>query len=167
VAQTGVRLTGSDGGGAGSIPLPRSKVRRVRVAQVPVDGSQLERRPPGELTFAVETRLASGRVLTSWIDEAGVRLDDSLTRRLAVRLSPWGALLLVLCFAWTAVWISRSLPPQARIRRRLAAKRPEGLDAEHERRLRVALRARALGTAMWLIPPALGSLTIGLSALVR
>ena len=167
VAQSGVRLVGSDGGGAGAIPLPRGPVRTVRVAQVRADDLKLERRPPGEVTFAIETRLASGRVLTSWIDEAGVRLDDSLGRRLSLRLSPSGALLLVLCFAWTAIWISRSLPPQARIRRKLAAKRPVGLDAEHERRLRVALRARALGTAMWLIPPALGSLTIGLSALVR
>ena len=167
VAEGYVRLLGSDGGGAGTLPLPSGKVRSVRVAQLRSDGRQLEHRAPGEASFAIEVRLDSARVLTTWVDEAGVRLDDSLGRRLSLRLSPWGALLLVLCFAWTAVWISSSLPPQARIRRRLAGKRPIGLDAEHERRLRVALRARALGTALWLVPPALGSLTIGLSALVR
>jgi hypothetical protein len=167
VSRWEVRVSGSDGGGAGTIALPRERVRSVRVAQARPPSEDQGHAGHGESTFAIETRLASGRALTTWIDEAGVRLDDSLERRLALRLSPFAGFLLVSCFAWTAVWIARSLPPQARIRKTLSRERPADLHAEHERRLRLALRARALGAAVWLVPPALGSLAIGLSALLR
>jgi hypothetical protein len=86
---------------------------------------------------------------------------------LSQRLSPISGLFLVLCFAWTAAWIARALPPQARIRRKLSGQRPLGLDLEHEQRLRAALRARVIGASLWLLPPALASLSIGLSALLR
>lgn len=167
VTSSEVRVSGSDGGGAGVIALPSERVRSVRVAKARPPSEDEPRPAHGESTFAIETRLASGRALTTWIDEAGVRLDDSFGRRLALRLSPLAGVSLVLCFAWTAVWIARSLPPQARIRRTLAREHPADLDAEHERRLRLALRTRALGAAVWLVPAALGSLAIGLSALLR
>jgi hypothetical protein len=41
----------------------------------------------------------------------------------------------------------------------------QGFDG-HEQRLRAALRARVIGAAIWLLPPALGSVAIGLSALL-
>jgi hypothetical protein len=167
VTSSEVRVSGSDGGGAGAIALPSERVRSVRVAKARPPSEDELRAPRAESTFAIEIRLASGRALTTWIDEAGVRLDDSFGRRLALRLTPLAGFSLVLCFAWTAVWIARSLPPQARIRRTLAREQPADLDAEHERRLRLALRTRALGAAVWLVPAALGSLAIGLSALLR
>jgi hypothetical protein len=167
VTNSEVRVSASDGGGAGTITLPGGRVRAVRVAKSPPPTEDEARPARGESTFAVETRLESGRTLTAWVDEAGVRLDDSIERRLSLRLSPLAGFSLVLCFAWTALWIARSLPPQARIRRTLARERPADLDAEHERRLRLALRTRALGAAVWLVPPALGSLAVGLSALLR
>lgn len=166
VATRSVHITGSDDGGAGAIPGAYN-VKQVRVAQAHGVLPELLRRAPAESTFGVEMTLADGRVLTTWVDEAGVRLDDSLSRRFAARLSPTGGLALILCFAWTAFWIARSLPPLGRIRRKLVGQRPAGLADDHEMRLRTALRARALGTSLWLVPPALGSVTIGLSALLR
>jgi hypothetical protein len=161
-----VRVVASDGGGAGTIPLPKQPVARVRVAHArPSFAEPLV--PRAESNFGVEVELSDGRLLTTFIDEAGVRLDDSWEQRLSQRLSPLSGLLLVSCFAWTAAWIARALPPQARIRRKLSGQRPLGHDLEHERRLRAALRARVIGAALWLLPPALGSLAIGLSALVR
>jgi hypothetical protein len=123
--------------------------------------------PRAESSFGVEIELADGQLSTTFIDEAGVRLDDSWEQRLSQRLSPLSGLLLISCFAWTAAWIARALPPQARIRRKLSGQRPAGHDLEHEQRLRAALRARVIGAALWLLPPALGSLAIGLSALLR
>lgn len=165
VSQSDVRVVASDGGGAGSIPLPRQAVVHVRVVAMPLPA--LQRAPRGESTLAIALRLADGRELTTWIDEAGVRLDDTWERRLALRLSPWEALSLVICFAWTALWIARSLPPQARIRRKLSSQRAHHHpDLEHEQRLRTALRARVLQASLWLLPPALGSIAIGLSALL-
>jgi hypothetical protein len=162
-----VRVVASDGGGTGAIPLPRQLVRRVRVWQGRPGGALPPDVPRGESSFGVEVELVDGRVLTTYVDEAGVRLDDTWEQRLSQRLSPISGLFLVLCFAWTAAWIARALPPQARIRRKLSGHRPLGLDLEHEQRLRAALRARVIGAALWLLPPALASLSIGLSALLR
>jgi hypothetical protein len=159
-----VRVLASDGGGAGTIPLPRGDVHSVRVAELPAPVAEL-RQPRGESTLAIAIRMQDGRQFTTWIDEAGVRLDDTWERRLSLRLSPWAAGLLVSWFAWTAVWIARSLPPQARIRRKLSRQHAPHPDVAHELRLRAALRARVIGAALWLLPPALGSIAIGLSAL--
>lgn len=166
LSKQSVRIAASDDGGAGLIPdVPQ--VRRVRVAQTVGAVPNTQRRAPAESTYGVEITSAEGRVFTTWVDEAGVRLDDSLERRITTRLSPLHGLVLVLCFAWTAFWIARSLPPLGRIRRKLVGHRPAGLADDHEQRLHIALRARALGTSLWLVPPALGSVTIGLSALLR
>jgi hypothetical protein len=134
------------------------------VAELPAPVAEL-RQPRGESTLAIAIRMQDGRQFTTWIDEAGVRLDDTWERRLSLRLSPWAAGLLVSWFAWTAVWIARSLPPQARIRRKLSRQHAHHPDVAHELRLRAALRARVIGAALWLLPPALGSIAIGLSAL--
>jgi hypothetical protein len=162
-----VRVVASDGGGTGAIPLPGQSVQRVRVGQGRPAGSDLPSVPRAESSFGIEIELADGRLLTTFVDEAGVRLDDTWGRRLSQRLTPLASLFLVLCFAWTAAWIARALPPQARIRRKLSGQRPHGLDLEHEQRLRAALRARVIGASLWLLPPALASLAIGLSALLR
>jgi hypothetical protein len=194
VSSGAVRVIASDGGGAGDIPLPSPAVRSVHVARMRSPLSF----PRGETTLALGIELSDGRIVTTWLDEAGVRLDDTWERRLSLRLSPWAAGLLVLCFAWTTLWIARTLPPQARIRRKLSSRRatdpdlialaraasaalapptgaPVSADAaagtpvrgiEHEQRLRAALRARVIAAAIWLLPPALGSVAIGLSALL-
>jgi hypothetical protein len=167
VSSQAVRVVASDGGGAGPIPLPRQPVRRVRVSPGHPEGAALPSVPRAESSFAVEVELADGQRVTTFVDEAGVRLDDTWEQRLSQRLSPLSGLFLVLCFSWTAAWIARALPPQARIRRKLSGQRPFTLDAEHEQRLRTALRARVIGASLWLLPPALASLAIGLSALLR
>lgn len=164
VSRSQVLVQASDGGGAGSIPLPQGRLRSVRVAELPPPEAA-QHLPRGESTLALAIAMEDGSQLTTWIDEAGVRLDDTWERRLSLRLSPWAAGLLVSWFAWTAVWIARSLPPQARIRRKLSSKRAHHPDAAHELRLRAALRARVIGASLWLLPPALGSIAIGLSAL--
>ena len=70
----GVRVAASDGGGAGTLPLRgHGTVTRVRVA-----------RQGG--AYAIEVTRGATAYLT-WIDRAGVRLDDGLQRRLLDRAS--------------------------------------------------------------------------------
>ena len=100
-----VGLVASDGGGVGTLPIPRAPVASVRAArprQLPTD---IRQGAPADSTFVVEVVLRDGRRFTSWIDEAGVRLDDSLYRRLSALLPSWAALGLAGCLVWTALWI--------------------------------------------------------------
>jgi hypothetical protein len=159
-----VGLVASDGGGVGTLPIPRAPVASVRAArprQLPTD---IRQGAPADSTFVVEVVLRDGRRFTSWIDEAGVRLDDSLYRRLSALLPSWAALALAGCLVWTALWIPYALPPQARIRRELSLKGSQPLDPEHQARLKAALRRRALLAALWLVPAAVCSLWLGLWA---
>jgi hypothetical protein len=170
-----VAVVASDGGGVGALPIPRTTIQHVRAArpsQLPPD---LRQSAPADSTFVVEVSLSDGRRFSSWIDEAGVRLDDSLPRRLKALLPAWAPLALCLCLVWTALWIAYALPPQARIRRELAEKHPNlgslaeprawtPLDEAHRLRLKAALRRRALLAALWLVPAASASLFLGLWA---
>ncbi len=112
VNQKAARVVASDGGGAGKIPLVSGKIAHVRVARVLVLPAWTELLPASTSAYAVEVTLASGRSFTTFVDEAGVRLDDSATRRLSVLLPTWSVLLLGLCLVWTAIWIARALPKQ-------------------------------------------------------
>jgi len=128
------RVVASDGGGAGKIPLAAGKVAHVRVARVLVLPAWTELLPASTSAYAIEITLANGRRFTTFIDEAGVRLDDSFSRRLSVLLPTWAVLLLGLCLVWTAVWIARALPKQKK------------------------------RSVLWLVPASLTSLWIGLWA---
>ncbi|MFT3927121.1 MAG: hypothetical protein QM778_31535 [Myxococcales bacterium] len=164
IAPRRVSVVASDGGGVGALPIPRARIKSVRAArprQLPAD---LRQGAPADSTFSIEVTLRDGRHFNTWIDEAGVRLDDSVYRRLRAIMPPWAPLGLASCLLWTALWIPYALPPQARIRRQLALKGTAPLDLEHQTRLKSALRRRALLAALWLIPAAVGSLWFGLWA---
>lgn len=159
-----VALVASDGGGVGTLPIPRAPVKSVRAARPHRLPADIRQNTPADSTFVVEVTLRDGRRFSSWIDEAGVRLDDSLYRRLSALLPGWAALALAACLVWTALWIPYALPPQARIRRELALKGSHPLDQEHVTRLKAALRRRALLASFWLVPAAACSLWLGLWA---
>ncbi|MEY4576621.1 MAG: hypothetical protein RL701_1324 [Pseudomonadota bacterium] len=78
-----VRVVASDGGGVGDLPLraaePIARVQVLRVRDV----------------FGIAVRQGPREYVT-WVDRAGVRLDDDLRARLLDRVSPW-QLLLFLC----------------------------------------------------------------------
>jgi hypothetical protein len=165
-----VSVAASDGGGVGKLPLPTGKLTRVRAAHVHELPANTGPRPPGSSVFALEVSLRNGRRYTTWLDETGERLDDSLTRRFEALLPPWAPLALLLCLVWTALWIARALPPQARMRRQISEQTATGhaisSTAQCEE-MRAALRRRALSAALWLLPAAALSLTLGLWAALR
>lgn len=147
-----VRVLASDGGGAGTLPLPPRKIERVRVARDRAPGLR------SELAFAIEVQLQGGITLLSWIDDAGVRLDDSLSRRFAQRMPGLTALLLLACVLGAAIWIGVLLPRLARIRHALASGQQASNGAAFER---ASWRA-----VFWLSPAALGSLALGIRTLL-
>jgi hypothetical protein len=177
-----VSIAASDGGGVGTLPLPASQVSRVRAARAQrcdparlraqeedCAPSTLDEVPLGESSgsaFVLEVTLRDGRRFVTWVDDTGVRLDDSLTERLDALLPRWAPLILVLCLAWTTVWIARALPPQARLRRELAEGHCCASELDRRDRLKAAIRRRALLTSLWLVPPALASAAVGLWAAV-
>ena len=165
VSEARVRVKGSDGGGAGTIPLPKGKVREVRVLRPNLLPEGIHRDGLGTSIYAIQIALGDGRAFTTWINDAGVRLDDSLTRRLGSLLPPWMILALASCLVWAAIWVSLALPPQGRLRKRLS----EQLSTEEHPSVSGALdrllRRSALVAAGWLVPPAAASLAIGLWAL--
>jgi hypothetical protein len=78
-----LQVAASDGGGAGRLPLrAAAPIERVRIVRV-------------RDAYALELTQA-GRSYVTWIDRAGVRLDDELRVRLLDRVSPL-QLLVVLC----------------------------------------------------------------------
>jgi hypothetical protein len=62
--------------------------------------------------FAIELGAGEASYVT-WIDRAGVRLDDDLSARLEDRLPPWGLALLALAMLATALGM---MPAVARLR---------------------------------------------------
>lgn len=151
-----LRVVASDGGGAGSLPLRGAQITGIRVARA-LPPSVAGATP--EPAFAIEVlRLGEPSMLT-WIDDAGVRLDDSLGRRFAQLLPGWSSLLLLLCVLWTAVWLGLALPRQAQLRLQLVR--------SHAVELLPAFERRALRSAWWLLPAALLSCGLGAWAALR
>ncbi|MFW6023527.1 MAG: hypothetical protein ACOC9O_02165, partial [Myxococcota bacterium] len=91
-----VAVVARDGGGAGAVPLPsEATLERVRVVRV-------------RDAYAVE--VGSGdRSWVTWVDRAGVRLDDDLSARLADHLPPWGLPWLVMVMAANGLALSHVL----------------------------------------------------------
>ena len=149
-----VQVVASDGGGAGTLPLPEvgnaGRVARVRVARLsaPPAGVRLA---PSEGRYAIEVRLDDGRSFVTTIDESGVRLDDSLGRRFALLLPRYSGFLLGLCWLWVVLWSARVLPRQAQT---IETRTAEATGA-------------ALWAFGWLAPPALLSCALGLWVFIR
>ncbi|MDB4976366.1 MAG: hypothetical protein JWN48_4707 [Myxococcaceae bacterium] len=158
-----IQVIASDGGGAGTLPLGGAPITRVRVARAlsPSGRARVssEAEPVREPAFAIEIQRAEGPPLTTWIDDSGVRLDDSLGRRFAQLLPGWSSLLLLLCLFWTALWMALALPRQARLRKELSLSRTSELARAFEQ--------RALRSAWWLLPAALLSCALGAWAALR
>jgi hypothetical protein len=152
-----VTVMAGDGGGAGHIPTG-APVRQVRVGRA----RPVQRRADAELSFAVELRLEDGRVLVTQIDEAGVRRDDSIERRVASRLRVVPALMLLLALVWAATWVARMLPEQARLLQRYEREK----SADPNLDLRV-LRFRSFTLALWLAPATAASWWVATSVLAR
>jgi hypothetical protein len=151
-----LRVLASDGGGAGTLALPAGKLVSVRVARGLT--------PPGrgvaapEPAFAIEATVAGQGAFTTWIDDAGVRLDDSLGRRFAALLPGASSVLLLSCLLWTAVWFCMALPRQAQLQKHHRA----GTQLVAQ-----AYERRALRSALWLLPAALVSTAVGVWAAAR
>jgi hypothetical protein len=152
-----VSVLAGDGGGAGHVPTD-GPVRQVRVARA----QPVQQRATAELNFAIELRLEDGRVLVTQIDEAGVRRDDSIERRVASRLRVVPALMLLFALVWAAAWVARTLPAQARLLQHFERRR----SADPTLDLRV-LRARSFTLALWLAPATAASWWVAMSVLAR
>jgi hypothetical protein len=138
----------SDGGGAGAIPSERP-VRVLRVARARASAAV----PSAERSYAIDLELDDGRHVVTHVDEAGVRRDDSVERRIAARLRVLPALALLGALAWVAGWVAQALPAQARLLRTTAS-------AAHALRRRAALQAAA-----WLLPATMVSWWVACSVL--
>ena len=127
VSQRGVVVAASDEGGTGPLPLDTTRpIRRVEV-----------RRVRDSYAIVVST---DREQLVTWIDRAGVRLDDDLRARLLDRMPAWGIAALLLTLALIALAIGPALAALGDVRRLWAAAEPP-----HDRDAAlVAARARAV-----------------------
>ena len=159
VSERAVRVLASDGGGAGTLPLTAARIKLVRVARaLPPSPEGL----PVEPAYAIEVVLADGSQpsrYTTWIDDAGVRLDDSLGRRFEQLLPHHSSLIFLFCLLWTAIWMALALPPQAHLRKVFADTRAPSAARAFEQ--------RAVRSACWLLPAALLSSALGAWAVLR
>lgn len=127
-SQTRVRVEASDGGGAGRLPLrSRAKIDRVRI------GRTRDR-------YAIAVEQGARRSIT-YVDRAGVRLDDDLRARLTDRVDPLDLALMVLALISTA---AAQLPLLAAAGRVLAAYDPSDA-ASHASLVRGANRLLVVG----------------------
>ncbi len=150
IGERRLRVVASDGGGAGMLSLPHGQILGVRVAR----GLAANH----EAAYAIETTLDKG-VFTTWIDDAGVRLDDSLAKRFAALLPGGSSVLLLACVLWTAIWLAMALPRQAQLRKQYVRTGAAQLQQAYER--------RAMRSALWLMPAALLSTLVGVWAIAR
>lgn len=159
VGPRSVRVLASDGGGAGTLPLVAAPIVRVRVARLlPPRLDALPREP----AYAIEIQLTPGHTpnrYTTWIDDSGVRLDDSLGRRFDQLLPSFSSLIFLVCLLWTAIWMTLALPPQAHLRKVFAD--------THAPSAARAFEQRAVRSAYWLLPAALLSSALGTWAVLR
>jgi len=159
VSERAVRVLASDGGGAGTLPLDHARIAFVRVLRaLPPNPDGL----PIEPAYAIEVELAEGDPkprYTTWIDDSGVRLDDSLGRRFDQLLPRGSSLIFLLCLMWTAIWMALALPPQAHLRKVFAD--------THAPSAARAFEQRAIRSAWWLLPAALLSSALGAWAVCR
>jgi hypothetical protein len=146
-------VVASDGGGAGNLPLraaaPIDRVRIVRVRDA----------------FAIELQQA-GESYVSWIDRAGVRLDDDLRARLLDRSSPLQLGLFLISLLATGLASVPVLNALGRVQR--GYRLPEGrrpsqaaLELDRERSL-----SRARNIALLLAPLGLACLILAVRAVV-
>jgi hypothetical protein len=146
------RVAASDGGGAGRLPLPEGvTLTRLRV---------LRQRD----AYAIELGTAHGAPYLTWIDRAGVRLDDGLRARLAERVPAWGLLFILASLSMTSLLQLPVLTRLADVRREhalvgRAESHGDGLSQQRLRALGFARRALLLAT-----PAALGSLYLGIAS---
>lgn len=145
-------VAASDGGGAGRLPLrAATPIARVRVLRV-------------RDAFAIEFEQAGQSYLT-WIDRAGVRLDDDLRARLLDRTSPLQLLLFLVALLSTGIASVPVLYALGRVQRgyRLPLGRRPSYDALALDAERSARRAR--NAALALVPLGLACFALALQAL--
>jgi hypothetical protein len=148
-----VVVRASDGGGAGKLPLrSAAPIESLRV------GRQRDR-------LGLEL-VQDGRSFTTFIDRAGVRLDDDLQSRLFDRVPEWAVLAMLLGLLSTAACLLPVMSALGELRRSYA-EQPGSRAAPRELSL---LRARTLRratlTGIALAPLALVSLYWGLVSLL-
>lgn len=137
--RSAVRVVASDGGGAGSLPLRGAgSPTAMRVARV-------------KDAYAIE--IAQGaRVQTTWIDRAGVRLDDDFRARLNDRLPAHGLHVMLASLLLTACALLPVLGALGEVRRLYtlesgARPPPREVSRQRERTIR-----RAIVIALLLAP---------------
>lgn len=142
------RVAASDGGGAGRLPLPEGvALTRLRVLRL-------------RDAYAIELDTANGPYLT-WIDRAGVRLDDGLRARLADRVPAWGLLFIMASLLMTSLLQLPVLTRLADVRREhVLVGTTDSLSTGLSQQRRRALRF-ARGALILAAPAALGSLYLG------
>jgi len=116
-----VIVRASDGGGAGRLPLPlRGRLSAARIARV-------------RDRFGIEVTQA-GQPYTTFVDRAGVRLDDDLHARLFDRVPAWAVLMMLVALLVTAAALLPVLAALGDLRAHDATQ--QTLGARRERTLR-------------------------------
>ena len=153
VTRKRAQVTASDGGGAGSLPLrSRLAIDAARVVRV------RER-------YGIEL-MQGGQRYATWIDRAGVRLDDDLQARLFDRVPSWALLAMLgglLAIALALLPALASLGELRRLYTLAPGARPAPRELS-ERRARVLRRAALAGVA--LMPLAMLSFYWGVQSLL-
>lgn len=153
VTRKRAQVTASDGGGAGSLPLrSRLAIDAARVVRV------RER-------YGIEL-MQGGQRYATWIDRAGVRLDDDLQARLFDRVPSWALLAMLgglLAIALALLPALASLGELRRLYTLAPGARPAPRELS-ERRARVLRRTALAGVA--LMPLAMLSFYWGVQSLL-
>jgi hypothetical protein len=150
--RSAVHIAASDGGGAGTLPLTAAgPIERVRIVRV-------------RDAFALELTQA-GQFYVTWIDRAGVRLDDDLRVRLLDRVSPL-QLLVVLCALFaTGIATVPVLSDLGRVQRVYQRARARGRSADALALAQQRSEKRARMWAVVLLPLCAACVAIALHAL--
>jgi hypothetical protein len=150
VSARSVKVTASDGGGAGVLPLrSAAALESLRVVR---DRDR----------YGVEVGQGGARYVT-WVDRAGVRQDDDLRARLLDRVPAWALLAMLASLLLTASALLPVLSSLAELRRLYGSGVAPGEAAALDVRRRRTLRA-AYAAALVLAPLSGLSLYWGASA---